>query len=51
LAPGKVMVPARGLNMSEELRNRGISVVEVDLTEFAKGGGGPTCLTLPLIRE
>lgn len=51
LAPGKVLVPAHGLNMSKELRKRGISVVEVDLTEFAKGGGGPTCLTLPLIRE
>jgi N-dimethylarginine dimethylaminohydrolase len=51
LAPGKVLVPAHGLNMSKELRERGISVVEVDLTEFAKGGGGPTCLTLPLIRE
>jgi N-dimethylarginine dimethylaminohydrolase len=51
LSPGKVMVPAQGLNMSEQLRKRGVSVVEVDLTEFAKGGGGPTCLTLPLIRE
>jgi N-dimethylarginine dimethylaminohydrolase len=51
LAPGKVMVPAPDLNMSKELKKRGISVVEADLTEFAKGGGGPTCLTLPLIRE
>jgi N-dimethylarginine dimethylaminohydrolase len=51
LAPGKVMVPAPGLQMSAELRKRGLTVVEVDLTEFAKGGGGPTCLTLPLIRE
>lgn len=51
LAPGKVMVPAHGLNMSKQLRDRDLTVVEVDLTEFAKGGGGPTCLTLPLIRE
>lgn len=51
LAPKKVMVPAPGLNMSKELRKRGITVVEVNLAEFAKGGGGPTCLTLPLIRD
>jgi len=31
----------------EELRKRGIDLIELDLSEFAKGGGGPTCLTLP----
>ncbi len=51
LAPGKVLVPAQGLAMTAELRKRGVEVVEVDLSEFAKGGGGPTCLTLPLIRD
>ena len=40
-----------GLNMTAELRKRGIEVIELDLSEFAKGGGGPTCLTLPLIRD
>jgi N-dimethylarginine dimethylaminohydrolase len=51
LGPKKVMVPAPGLRMSEELRKRAVAVVEVDLSEFAKGGGGPTCLTLPLMRD
>jgi N-dimethylarginine dimethylaminohydrolase len=51
LSPTEVLVPGIGLNMSKELLKRGLSVVEVDLSEFAKAGGGPTCLTLPLIRE
>ena len=29
----------------------GIEVIELDLSEFAKCGGGPTCMTLPLIRD
>ena len=51
IAPRKVIVGAVNLPMTEELRKRGIEVIEVDLPEFAKGGGGPTCLTLPLIRD
>ena len=51
IAPKKVIVPAVGLASTRELRKRGIKVIELDLSEFAKGGGGPTCLTLPLIRE
>lgn len=51
IAPKKVIVSAFNLQMTEELRKRGIDVIELDLPEFAKGGGGPTCLTLPLIRD
>ena len=51
IAPKKVIVSAFNLKMTEELRKRGIEVIELDLSEFAKGGGGPTCLTLPLIRD
>jgi N-dimethylarginine dimethylaminohydrolase len=51
LGPKKVLSPAPGIRMNDELRKRGIEVIEVDLSEFAKAGGGPTCLTLPLIRE
>jgi N-dimethylarginine dimethylaminohydrolase len=51
VGPKKVIVSALNLKMTEELKKRGIEVIEVDLSEFAKGGGGPTCLTLPLIRE
>lgn len=49
IAPKKVIVSALNLKMTEELRRKGIEVIELDLSEFAKGGGGPTCLTLPLI--
>jgi N-dimethylarginine dimethylaminohydrolase len=51
IAPKKVIVSAFNLGMTDELRKRGIEVIELDLSEFAKGGGGPTCLTLPLIRD
>jgi len=51
IAPKKVIVSALNLDMTTELRKRGIEVIELDLREFAKGGGGPTCLTLPLIRD
>jgi N-dimethylarginine dimethylaminohydrolase len=51
IAPKKVIVSGVGLNMTAELRKRGIEVIELDLSEFAKGGGGPTCLTLPLVRD
>jgi len=51
IAPKKVIAPAFNLKTTEELRKRGIEVIELDLSESAKGGGGPTCLTLPLIRD
>jgi len=51
VSPNRVIVPAFNLHMSEELRKRGIEVIEVELSEFAKGGGGPTCMTLTLIRD
>jgi N-dimethylarginine dimethylaminohydrolase len=44
-------VPAFNLNMSKELRKRGLEVIEEDLSEFAEGGGGPTCMILNLIRD
>lgn len=51
ITPQKVIVGALNLKMTEELRKRGIEVIELDLSEFAKGGGGPTCLTQPLVRD
>jgi len=51
IAPKKVIVSSINLKVTRELRKRGIDVIELDLSEFAKGGGGPTCLTLPLIRN
>lgn len=52
LEPGKLIMPAGNKYVTSELKKRGIEVIETDLSEFtAIGGGGPTCLTTPLIRD
>ena len=51
VSPNRVIVSAMHLRMTEHLRKRGIDVIELDLSEFARAGGGPTCMTLTLIRE
>jgi len=51
LEPGKLVTAAGNPIVTGELRKRGIEVIEVDLSEYAKGGGGPTCMTIPLIRD
>ena len=49
--PGKLIMPSGNPVVSGELRKRGIEVIEVDLSEFSKAGGGPTCMTIPLVRD
>lgn len=51
LEPGKLIMPAGNPTVTVELRKRGIEVIEVDLSEYTNAGGGPTCMTLPLIRD
>ena len=51
LEPGKLVMPAGNSYVTGELRKRGITVIEIDMSEFTKGGGGPTCITMPLIRD
>ncbi|NPV75265.1 MAG: hypothetical protein HPY59_02710 [Anaerolineae bacterium] len=51
LEPGKLIMPAGNPTVTAELRKRGITVIEVDLSEFTNAGGGPTCMTMPLIRD
>ena len=51
ISPQKVIVSALDLPVTGELRKRGVTVIELDLSGFAKEGGGPTCLTAPLIRD
>lgn len=51
LEPGKLLMPAGNPVVTAELRKRGITVIEVDLSEFTNAGGGPTCMTIPLIRD
>lgn len=51
LEPGKLVMPEGNPIVTGELKKRGIEVIEIDLTEYAKAGGGPTCMTIPLIRD
>lgn len=51
LEPGKLIMPAGNPCVTEELRKRGVKVIEVDLSEFSNAGGGPTCMTIPLVRD
>jgi N-dimethylarginine dimethylaminohydrolase len=51
LEPGKLVMPAGNPVVTGQLRKRGIKVIEVDLSEYAKAGGGPTCMTIPLMRD
>ena len=47
----KVMVVKNNVSVNEKLRALGLKLVEVDLVEILKAGGGPHCMTFPLIRE
>jgi dimethylargininase len=52
LAPNEVLAnKAENLETMEALDARGVRVQGVDLSEFRKGAGGPTCLILPLERN
>ena len=51
LEPGKVIMPAGNPCVTGELRKRGIEVLELNLSEFTRAGGGPTCMTIPLVRD
>ena len=37
--------------VNEQMRAYGLKVIEVDLKEILKGGGGPHCMSFPLERE
>lgn len=49
VSDGTVVTMTRGVRrFADELRDRGLHVVEVDTTELAKGGGGVRCTALTL---
>jgi dimethylargininase len=48
LADGRVLVAAAHARVAETLARRGLGVVTVDVSEFAKADGGLTCLSLRL---
>jgi N-dimethylarginine dimethylaminohydrolase len=46
----RVVSLKRNTALNEALDKRGISVIELDITEILKAGGGPHCMTFPLER-
>ena len=51
LEPGRVCIWDRNEVTIEALQKGGINVVDVKADELVKGGGGPRCSTMPLIRD
>jgi N-dimethylarginine dimethylaminohydrolase len=46
-----VVLPTGNPVTARALRARGCEVIEVDMSEFVKTGGGPHCATAGLIRD
>ena len=51
VAPGVVISPAHNTRVNTALRAFGVTIIEVELEELLKGGGGPHCMTFPLLRD
>jgi N-dimethylarginine dimethylaminohydrolase len=51
LEPGVVLALARNRETQRRLERLGVDVRTYEGTELSKGNGGPTCLTLPLLRS
>lgn len=51
LGDHRVLSLSRNTIVNRQLRDRGMRVIELPITEILKAGGGPHCMTFPLIRE
>ncbi|NPA91561.1 MAG: hypothetical protein GXO55_08960 [Chloroflexi bacterium] len=51
LAPNVVVADSAQTQVIDTLRGHGVEVHVLDLSEFAKGAGGPTCLVQPIARN
>ena len=51
LEPGKVLFSSYGTRTIRNLKNAGVDVVPVDISEINKLGGGIHCSTLPVLRD
>lgn len=51
LGMNKVISLKSNIIVNEELRKRGMEVIELDSTEILKTGGGAHCMTFPLVRQ
>lgn len=50
LGDGRVVTASGNDRLNIVLTGRGIEVIEVDIDQFTRCGGGPHCLTMPLAR-
>lgn len=51
LGDGKVLTFAGNTAVNEKLRALGLEVVAPEISQILKGGGGPHCMTFPLLRD
>ena len=51
LSPRVALMPERNLETRRRLEAAGVEVLVYRDDELGKGDGGPTCLTLPLLRR
>ena len=50
LGDHKVLSLKQNVEVNRQLREHGMQVIELDVTEILKAGGGPHCMTFPLER-
>ena len=51
IEPGKVISYEWNTRIIHELEKRNVEVIPIKGTELVKGGGGPHCMTCPILRE
>ena len=51
LEPGKVVIPSGNPKTVKALKERGVTVIELDFSDFIKMEGGPHCCISSLIRD
>ncbi len=51
LGEDEIIAPAENPELIRTAREEGVCVHEVELSEFAKGAGGPNCLVMPVKRR
>jgi N-dimethylarginine dimethylaminohydrolase len=51
LGENEVIADDKNVGVMRTLAARGVMVHGINLSEFKKGGGGPTCLILPVERD
>ena len=51
LGDGKVLTFAGNTKVNERLKALGLEVITPEITHILKGGGGPHCMTFPLLRD